>query len=439
MRRFAILLALIFLAHGLAWAQGEQKDDTQERLKALEDRIVALEAEIRALKAARSAAPSPHPAQPAASLTPVADPPAPLASAPSATAAALPQTTVQAAAGTVGTAPAQLPVYGGASTAAKVLNPDISVIGDFIGVAGKDQVRPLPTLQMHESEVGFQAIIDPYARGDFFFTFGEQGVNLEEGYITFTALPGGFVAKVGKMRSSFGIVNTMHNHILPWADRPMVTENLVGGEDGISDAGISVNRILPAPKNIFLEATAQVFRGDSAGVFAATNRSDLSVVGRLRGYHDLTESTNVDMGVSYARGHNELGSAYRTELFGTDMTFRWKPLRRAIYHNFLARSELIWSRREQPDSIQRAFGFYTAADYRLTRRWTIGGRYDRSGRADNALLTDSGFSPVITYWPSEFSQVRGQYRFAHYPDGRTGNDLFFQLLFVLGAHGAHPF
>jgi hypothetical protein len=50
---------------------------------------------------------------------------------------------------------------------------------------------------MHESEVGFQSIIDPYARGDFFLSFGEEGVNLEEGYITFTALPGSFVAKVG--------------------------------------------------------------------------------------------------------------------------------------------------------------------------------------------------------------------------------------------------
>ena len=62
-----------------------------------------------------------------------------------------------------------------------------------------------------------------------------------------------------------------------------------------------------------------------------------------------------------------------------------------------------------------------------------------TGRPDNALLTDSGFSPVLTYWPSEFSQIRGQYRFTHYPDGRTGNDLFLQFLFVLGAHGAHPF
>jgi hypothetical protein len=190
---------------------------------------------------------------------------------------------------------------------------------------------------------------------------------------------------------------------------------------------------------VFLEATAQVFRGDSEGVFKATNNSDVAFVGHLRGYHDLTESSNLDVGLSYARGHNDVGSAYRTQLFGVDATYRWKPLRRAIYHNVLVRSELVWSRRDQIASIQRAFGFYVASDYRLSRRWTIGGRYDRSGRATDATQTESGFSPVITYWPSEFSQLRGQYRFMTYPDGRQGNDVLFQLLFVLGAHGAHPF
>ena len=144
---------------------------------------------------------------------------------------------------------------------------------------------------MHESELGLQAIIDPYARGDFFISFGEEGVNLEEGYITFTALPAGFVAKVGKMRSAFGKVNTMHNHVLPWVDRPLVTKNLVGGEDGIDDAGFSVERILPAPKGIFLEATGQVFRGDSADVFRGLRtRSDVSAVAppaRLQGHHRI--------------------------------------------------------------------------------------------------------------------------------------------------------
>src|ERR1043165_8638163 len=157
---------------------------------------------------------------------------------------------------------------------------------------------------MHESEVGFQEVIDPYARADFFISFGEHGVDLEEGYLTFTALPSSFQLKVGKMRAAFGKVNTLHNHVLSWVDRPLVNQNLVGGEDGIDDAGLSLSRILPAPKGIFLEGTAQIYRGDSTNVFQALRRNDVSTVEHLRAYRDLNESTNLDIGGSYARGHS---------------------------------------------------------------------------------------------------------------------------------------
>ena len=56
-----------------------------------------------------------------------------------------------------------------------------------------------------------------------------------------------------------------------------------------------------------------------------------------------------------------------------------------------------------------------------------------------ANLTDSGVSATVTYWPSEFSQVRGQYRYTDYAEGINANEFLMQLIFSLGAHGAHPF
>jgi len=350
----------------------------------------------------------------------------------------------------------QTQTYGGATSNAKLLNPDISLIGDFIGTAGRNTVSPSRSLELHESEVGLQAIIDPYARADAFISFGETGVNVEEGYVTFTSLPAGLLLKVGKMRAEFGKVNTIHNHALPFIDRPLVTNNLVGGEDGIDDAGISLSRFLPAPKNWFVQGTAQVYRGDSSDVFTANRRQDVSVVGHLRIYRDLGESTNIDLGASYARGHNTAGVGttfnpenFLTNLYSADATLRWKPLRRAIYHSFLFRTELFWSARDQLSPLnvfqtQHAFGFYSDSEYRVNRRWTLGGRFDRSGRATNASLTDTGFSGILTYWPSEFSQIRGQYRYGHLwdvPNDRftNANEFLFQFLFVMGAHGAHPF
>jgi hypothetical protein len=416
-----------------------------QKIRDLEDRVIMLEGKVRTLQSV------PASAAPAAPVTLVpeatAQAAAPQPSAPQAAEAQPANAGTQTAA--LGSQASNVTYGGAGGSAAKALNPDISVIGDFIGAAGKNDApllapqQPFPSLQMHESEVGLQAIIDPYARGDFFISFGEEGVGLEEGYITLTALPKGFVAKVGKMRSAFGKVNGLHNHVLPWVDRPLVTTNLVGGEDGIDDAGVSIQRIIPAPKGIFLEATGQVFRGDSGDedslLFHATNRSDVSAVAHLRSYKDITESTNVDIGVSYARGHNDVGSDFLTQLYGVDATLRWKPLRRSIYHSFIGRGELVWSQRQQISDEQRAFGFYTSADYQLGRRWFVGGRFDWADRARFANLTDKGTSVTLTYWPSEFSQIRGQYRYTDYAEGIKANEFLMQLIFSLGAHGAHPF
>lgn len=406
---------------GSAASSAEDNAALQQKVRDLEDRLIALEGQMRALKA--QAAPVPATPAPSGESAPAS---AEVAAAP---------------AESVASAPISLGGAGG--SAAKALNPDISMIGDFVAFAGGNSIRPSPALQMHESELGVQAIIDPYAKGDFFLTFGEQGVGVEEGFITFTALPESFVARVGKMRAAFGKVNTMHNHVLPFVDRPLVTQNLVGGEDGIDDAGISVERIIPFPKGIFLSATGQLFRGDSGEgdelLFQSHKKGDLSTVAHLRGYKDLTESTNLEIGASYARGHNDLGSDFITSLYGVDATFRWKPLRRAIYNSFVARSEFIWSQRQEPLLEQRAFGMYASGEYQFKRRWFLGGRFDWSDRAREANLTDKGGSVILTYWPSEFSQIRGQYRFTDYAGDHKTNELLLQLLFSLGAHGAHPF
>jgi hypothetical protein len=443
-------------------SQGSCCSALEQHVKDLEERIIQLEGRVRMLtQQARAAQPVAAPNAP--TVAPSAVPTG--AAAAAAASAASPSQTLQGPVTAAGEGGAALPVYGGATAAAKALNPDISVIGDFIGAAGHYPEAPgsvirqagFRSLEMHESEVGLQAIIDPYARGDFFLTFGEEGVGLEEGYITFTALPAGFVGRVGKMRAAFGKVNTLHNHVLPWVDRPLVTENLVGGEDGIDDAGVSVTRILPAPKGLFLEATGQAFRGDTGTqtyftpsgtidqtLFTASRKRDVSTVAHLRGYKDITDSTNVDLGLSYARGHNDAGNNSITSLYGVDGTVRWKPLRRSIYHSFVGRSELVWSQREQEPTfrlpgLQRSFGMYASGDYQFARRWFVGGRYDWSERARNMFQRDYGSSATLTYWPSEFSQVRGQYRFTRYANGFTDNQLLMQVQFSLGAHGAHPF
>ncbi len=278
MKRFVALFALLMfssVAHAQDVAPVLAKSDVSAantedaRVKALEEQVRTLAGEVALLrcelKELRDAKLPGQASSPQVLLASSHPEPGMLAPAP---APAAPQV-------------AQTQTFGGASGNAKLLNPDISLIGDFIGTAGRNTVSPSRSLELHESEVGMQAIIDPYARADVFISFGETGVNVEEGYVTFTSLPAGLLLKVGKMRAEFGKVNTIHNHALPFIDRPLATNNLVGGEDGIDDAGISLSRFLPAPKNWFVQGTAQVYRGDSSDVFTANRRQDVSAVGAI--------------------------------------------------------------------------------------------------------------------------------------------------------------
>ena len=379
-------------------------------------RMAAIEARIAAIE---------KPLPPTTPATPSATPPA--------------EVQVPAGAAGAGGPTGALPVYGSTAALSKIFNPDIAVIGNFIGAAGKNEIDDRPSFALDEAEASFQAVVDPYARADFFMAFGQEGVDIEEGYITFPTLPGGFLAKVGKLKAQFGKENTFHTHQRIWPDETLMQTNLLGGEEGIADAGISVSRLLLNPW-FFLEATGEVYRGDSA-VFTSFGRDDLSYVGRLRGYRDVSESANLDLGTSFAWGRNELGEGASTRLIGVDATFRWRPLKRAIYRRLLARSEVMWSRASglEDDASATSFGWYVGGEYQFARRWFAGARLDYSERAFDPSLADKGGSLLLTFWPSEFSQLRGQYRRTRYAENVTANELLFQVQFSIGAHGAHVF
>lgn len=373
-------------------------------------RMAALEARLKAMEGSASATP-----------------PAPTPSPTEAPTAAPEPTTSVPLAPAISNAPA------GSS---KMFNPDIAAIGDFIGAMGKSPGGGEPSLQLHEAELSLQAVVDPYARADVYLTFGPEEVGIEEAFITFPTLPAGLLMKVGQFRDAFGKINAAHNHVMPFTERPLMTQNLLGGEEGLGDSGISVSRLFPN-SFAFIEATGQVFQGNSA-IFKAEKRADVAYVSHVRAYRDLTESTNIDLGGSFARGHNDAGLGATTRLFGADATFRYRPLRRSIYTHFLARGEATWSRRSEMAG-SRAFGAYGYLEYQFARRWTAGARFDTADRALDPTLRDKGASLLLTYAPSEFSLVRGQYRHTSWGDGLKSNEFLFQFLFSIGAHGAHPF
>jgi hypothetical protein len=396
----------------------ELKRTYQERLDALEKRLDQMQAP--------AAAPAPPP---------VASPPeAPPAPAPAPETAPVPE----APQASPGLEPAG--AGGGGGPTSNYFNPSVSVIGNFLSVAGQNRVEKRPSAELRESEVGLQAIVDPYARADFFLSFGESGVNVEEGFVTFTSLPADLLVKVGRMRAYFGKTNTLHLHVLPWPDEPLNVVNLLGGEEGWIGTGVSVARLIPLPGDTFSEATVQVFRGDSDGLFTVQKRGDLAYNGHYRVFRDLTEAVNLDAGLSYADGPNDSMRDARTRLQALDATLRWKPLQTATYRSFTFRGELFRSRREQLGGTPTAWGGFVSGDYQLAKRWFVGARYEQAGHPDDPNRKDRGIAGLLTFWPSEFSQLRAELRRRHYDlTDSTATELLLQLQFAIGAHGAHPF
>jgi len=292
-----------------------------------------------------------------------------------------------------------------APAAAKALNPDISAVGTFLGHAGdRNDLDPRRSFDLGEAELALEAFIDPYAKGRFFISVGPEEVELEEGYAQFVTLPWGLTAKAGKTKATFGKANTWHTHTRPWVDQPLMITRFFGDE-GLADVGVSVSKQIDNPFGAFIEATGEAY---SDNVYNA----------HVKFFRDLGENSNLEVGTSAARVGDD-------RLTGVDVTYRWKPLSRSIYNSFILRAEGIANR----DDVH---GWYAAADYQFARRWFTGARFDRADR-------DRAVSATLTFWPSEFSQLRGQFRRTTLGGGPSFDEVLLQLQFAIGAHGAHVF
>jgi len=333
-----------------------------------------------------------------------------------------------------------------------LLNPNVSVIGWFQAEAGDESDEPgSHVFEFREAELGLQANVDPYSRADFFIAVSpEEGVDLEEGYLTLLTLPAGLSAKLGKFRNNFGKFNRTHPPETPFADRPLAAERFLG-EEGLASAGVSLSWLVPLPVylNLDAEVTNTPERGDVPS-FEPFRGKDLLYTSRLSTFLDVGETVNVTVGASAASGANGADlpdtsaflsdtKALRATLLGADLTFRWKNPRRAIYRSLIAQIEWMERRGEQfGASDQVARGGFAYVDYQFARRWHAGVRLDRSETLDGGS-SDSGSLAFLTFTPSEFSLVSAQVRRVDLGGGPDEMRYFLKTTFNIGPHGQHPF
>ena len=322
-----------------------------------------------------------------------------------------------------------------APAASKALNPDMSVIGTFLSHAGDNPEERSP-IALDEVEIALEAFIDPYAKGRFFIAVTPEEVDVEEGYAQFVTLPWGLTAKAGKTKATFGKANTWHTHARPWADQPLMVTRFLG-EEGLADVGLSVSKAIDNPFGAFVEATGEIYSGDVEGSFGRGSDNDLLYNAHVKFFRDLGENANIEVGTSWARGTLPEGVAHN-RLTGVDLTYRWKPLSGALNRALVARVEALANERGDFDGT--LYGGYASVDYQFARRWFVGARLDRANRfEEDARFRDDALSGTLTFRPSEFSQLRGQFRRTRLGGDVTFDEFLLQLQFAIGAHGAHPF
>lgn len=356
---------------------------------------------------------------------------------------------------------------------------DMGVTGDFIGNltqynVQKAQGGTFSGLENYffprEVELSLFGQIDPYARAEVRLEAGQDGrgqdisVSLAEATISLMTLPFGTQAKLGQMRNRFGLTNVIHEHDLPFIDRPNVLVRFFG-EEGLVEKGAEFTWVPPLP--FFLELLGGVFNGDNETAFGLGSIKYPLVTGRARTFFDFEEWGAIQLGMSVANGLTP--DRLRNTILGWDAKYKYRP---DGWQNALltvAGEALYQMRRvnvsgedvdgdgvpDTPDEKRNRnrFGWWAYGELRPFRfgplsLWSAGFRYDWTEYPQNPGH-EWAVQPYLSFAPSEFLRFRLGYKHTERSsrDGinlnggsaRSVDELLFQATFILGAHPAHPF
>jgi len=332
-------------------------------------------------------------------------------------------------------------------------NPDISVIGDFLGhyVSGEhgeigdhdNEDRFL----FREVELAFSSPVDPFSRADFFVHIhehdGEWHAGLCEGYLTLLTLPHDLQARVGKFRSAFGKANQLHTHNMPWVDRPNVIANFFS-EEGLNEEGAEVSWLVPNPWDRYIEWTLAVQNNENAASFSGNGADDLMYVTHLKVFEDLSEASTLELGGSYATGPNDHGhGGSRTHVEGLDVTYKWRPPREGLYTSCTWQTEVLFSQNDQADGgAENSWGAYSSLEYQFAKRWSAFARWDYSQFPGDSGSSEHAGSVGTTFAQSEYCFWRFSYKLTDTSGplaGRNRNEAWLQLNVGLGPHRAHKY
>jgi uncharacterized membrane-anchored protein YhcB (DUF1043 family) len=364
-------------------------------------------------------------------------------------------------------------------------NPSIGLVGETIfsyrtkgsEATGSDRPGGVDVFQ-RSVELNVAAAVDPFAKAYVVANAsadsatGEANLGIEEAALQTTSLPWNLELKAGRFFGEFGKLSYIHDHELPFVNRPLALDQYIGGESRTDGAQLSW--LLPTRHYINLTAGTGVgFGGDSPLNNPGTYRplSGLNYFGRLSTYFDVTPNLQLETGVSglinpstQDRGGILLqpnGSTLTEKerrVAGFDFKLSYVPLRNNQFQRFDWGTEVLYSDSRyliDPDgSLNPAsaipgpsgdefmgnvgsIGLYSYLTYKWSRQWSGGFLFDYVQSAQNHNAQTFAYSPYLTFALSHWNQLRLQYTHTQ-PDAASGlrpdDAIYLQWAWIIGSH-----
>jgi hypothetical protein len=332
------------------------------------------------------------------------------------------------------------------------------------------------------------ADVDPFARAYVIATGHGEAIDrkgteeflnatfeIEEAAIQTTSLPYNLSVRGGRFFADWGYLGRRHAHDLPQIDPPPSFSILY---DRNRTDGLELSWLSPLEQ--YLQLTAGWgFNFGQLGEDALSQRRQQVLQGNLffgsvRTYRDINDDNNVELGFSWLYAPDARVPQAETiallavdentpidrNTFDIDFHYRWYPLGRGLRQSLSVHGEIFYDfgngRRDIFGSTvsQGSWGGYSYAEYRISKRWRPGFRFDYyqlpsepalvlnpNTGLEGTTINASGsrtdvrtWTPYLTFYPSEFQRFIFEYEYSSHGNATSASMIFFQWEVVIGSH-----
>jgi len=329
-----------------------------------------------------------------------------------------------------------------------VTNPDISAIGQVSLAYTDDSASPSPekpTMGLGEVELVLDAALNPYLRGSFVLSAGEEGFAVEEAYASVVrGLPFGLGLKAGKYRCGFGKINAVHAHAYPFIRTPRIADpaaaGLLPGEESFNEVGLQGSEFIAVTDNFAVTVTVDLLQGNSFHLDTTT--ADFGWLARVANSFLVGDKAPSEIGISLTQGMNDPFTKTKSFIAGGDLKTKvaLSPIVTATLQG-----EMMYKAAAHSDSLhaishESRWGFYAFTDVRIANHYNAGILYEQYQSPEDEKRFDRGFKPFVGFNLLEESTIlRLSYEYFVTHSGQAVNSVELQFLFSMGPHKAHLF